>query len=71
MAGFGGHDHADGGGVTPETARWLRDEVLPSLTFTGSPGELRVALGRHDQAIIELTQIAEPPRKTRGRKEAG
>lgn len=45
--------------MTPEIARWLRDEVLPVLTYNGPPGELRKILERHDEAVVELTEIVD------------
>lgn len=47
--------------MTPEIARWLRDEVLPVLTYNGPATELRVVLERHDQAVEQLTAIVEQP----------
>ena len=41
--------------LTPEIARWLRDDVLPQLGYNGQPDELRVALARHDLAVEQLT----------------
>lgn len=46
--------------MTPEIARWLRDEVLAQVAYNGKPDELRMVLHRHDIAVQQLTDLADP-----------
>lgn len=54
--------------MTPEVAKWLRDEILAQLTYSGTPDELRVSLARHDDALKQLAALVGPPPTPRKRR---
>ena len=45
--------------MSPDVARWLRDEILTTVTYTGPAVELRPLLDRHAEAVRQLTDFVD------------